>query len=771
MATVIQLFNDEDTTLSSGYLDVSDNIPVPITYSVADVKVIGNRTASSTKSVILPGTKNNNQLFGQLFDVNIEFGLATYNIYKKQKCAIIIDNRIVLDNAYIQLVSVTKKNNIQTSEDEILYEVIIKSQIFDFFTQIQNMDLQDLDFSEFNHEFSAQQINSAFENTWVDGYKYIMPYTTGTTYNINQLKPSIYAKQYWDKIHENAGYTYEWDTLSDVKFDDMLIASNDNDIRISDYINERYSARANNTSIVDEFIVVVENSGDFGIYEKKIRYNVEFDPDNRFDLAIDSWTNPFTYPEKLRIVANLNYDLFMENLEFDVAYVSSTGDNYIKTYFVIKDNSDDSDISVTEIGNYVFENGSTFLLDYETAYLRTYWSNLPIPSTNPVQVTVELDNLPLNTSLSFYIRYDIQLDVRGDTLDVVDIRYTNHITNSTVDVENDFTPDISITYASENVPFGFEYPINTIIPNKFKQRDFVDNIIKMFNLYVEPSKENDRKLVYKRRDDFYDQGKILNWSNKLMQNMDQKVEFLSDLNFKNLVLTYKSDSDGANKAYTDATKQIFGQTTVIFDTEWLKNTETVSLTFSPTPIGVSGWFAPTPYINYSENFNPRILIDNYNVFSQYNSSEFIIFNYFITTPVIDFSFLRITSYPIITTFYGNVETIVGNPPTYTVNYDINFGQTQYNFFNSQFRFNPTDNNLYNLNYKRTYQQLNSSRLLTAYFDLNEVDIATLSLADKVWCMNKYWLINTIVDYDANANKPTQVELISYEDESIVFFPD
>lgn len=109
MATKIQLFNDQDLSLAVGYLDVSDNIPVPITYSVSDVKNIGERTASSTKSVILPGTKNNNQLFGQLFDVNIEFGLATYNIYKKQKCAIITDNKIVMDNAFIQLMSVTKK--------------------------------------------------------------------------------------------------------------------------------------------------------------------------------------------------------------------------------------------------------------------------------------------------------------------------------------------------------------------------------------------------------------------------------------------------------------------------------------------------------------------------------------------------------------------------------------------------------------------------------------------------------------------------------------
>ena len=37
-------------------------------------------------------------------------------------------------------------------------------------------------------------------------------------------------------------------------------------------------------------------------------------------------------------------------------------------------------------------------------------------------------------------------------------------------------------------------------------------------------------------------------------------------------------------------------------------------------------------------------------------------------------------------------------------------------------------------------------------------------------MNKYWLINAIVDYDANANKPTIVELISYEEAGITLPP-
>ncbi len=742
MATVIQLFNDEDLSLAIGYLDVSDNIPLPITYSVSDVKNVGERTASSSKSIILPGTKNNNQLFGQLFDVNIEFGLATYNIYKKQKCAVITDSRLVMDNAFLQLVSVTKRKNTQTQEDEIQYEVIVKSQIFNFFTQIQNRNLEDLDFSEFNHEFTSLQINSAMNNTWVDGYKYIMPYTTGSTYNINQLKPSIYAKQYWDKIHNQAGYTYEWDSLIDdfVMFDEMIITSNNTDNKIADYINESYSARASYTSIIDELIVYDDTIN--GIYDKKLVYNVKFDPDNRFDLPLDEWTNPFTYGN-VKVVANLAWDIYIDNSTPYDAVALLPG--YIKAYFVIIDPLTNIDISVTEFYNKEIEDNSLIVAANSSIFLR----DTDVINQNPIQVTVELDNLPLNQKLMFYIRYDIDIRTEnsGGIGSDVPISLYHHIWNNSFFIDTDLTPDISITYNSENIPYGFNYPMNKVIPRKFTQRNFIDSIIKMFNLYVEPDKLNSRNLIYKRRDDFYDQGNVLNWSNKLMVNMDQKVEFLSDLNFKSLVLTYKEDSDNANKAYKDATKEIFGQITTTFDTEWLKNTETIESPFSPTPIGISGWFGYTPYIDYSTNFNTRILIDNGIL-----DSNFIIIDYLIGAPTPDLSFTLITRYTPFTTFDN-----VFNP-----NYEINFGQPQYYFYQTR----TTDNNLYNLNWKRTYQQLNSSRLLTAYFDLNEVDIATLSLADKIWCMNKYWLINAIVDYDANANKPTQVELISYEEGGI-----
>jgi hypothetical protein len=55
-------------------------------------------------------------------------------------------------------------------------------------------------------------------------------------------------------------------------------------------------------------------------------------------------------------------------------------------------------------------------------------------------------------------------------------------------------------------------------------------------------------------------------------------------------------------------------------------------------------------------------------------------------------------------------------------------------------------------------------MLVAYFNLNEADIQTLKLNDKIRIDNSWWNINKVIDYDANSESPTKVELISIDTE-------
>ncbi len=113
--------------------------------------------------------------------------------------------------------------------------------------------------------------------------------------------------------------------------------------------------------------------------------------------------------------------------------------------------------------------------------------------------------------------------------------------------------------------------------------------------------------------------------------------------------------------------------------------------------------------------------------------------------------IGLTSYPSIIHF--------DNPDVPT--FDLNFGVCDYYFYQQNIL---TNNNLFNLYWRRTIGQIDTGKMLTAQFDLRETDIATLKLNDKIRIDNSWWNINKIIDYDCNNPKLTKVELLSVDSE-------
>jgi hypothetical protein len=79
-------------------------------------------------------------------------------------------------------------------------------------------------------------------------------------------------------------------------------------------------------------------------------------------------------------------------------------------------------------------------------------------------------------------------------------------------------------------------------------------------------------------------------------------------------------------------------------------------------------------------------------------------------------------------------------------------------------YSITNNNLYNLYWRRTVNQINVGKMLTAYFNLREDDIQSLKLNSKIRIDNSWWTINKVIDYDCNAQNLTKVELMSADTE-------
>jgi len=116
----------------------------------------------------------------------------------------------------------------------------------------------------------------------------------------------------------------------------------------------------------------------------------------------------------------------------------------------------------------------------------------------------------------------------------------------------------------------------------------------------------------------------------------------------------------------------------------------------------------------------------------------------------------VTTYP----YVGHFD----NPLTPT--FDINFATCAFYYYSP---LSLTDNNLYNRYWRRTMGQINNGKMLSAFFNLKENDIQALELNDKIRIDNSWWNINRVIDYNANGNQLTQVELISIDNE-VDFMP-
>ena len=298
---------------------------------------------------------------------------------------------------------------------------------------------------------------------------------------------------------------------------------------------------------------------------------------------------------------------------------------------------------------------------------------------------------------------------------------------------------------SDNIPLDSGITtMNTFIPQKIKQSDFIKSIFLMYNLYVTEDPDSQTNLILISRDEYYDSGKAVDWTNLLMKDKEQSLVFIPELNNKKLRLTHKADTDSPNKVYTDVTTEIYGQVEVTFENEYVKGIDVKETIFSPTPVQRTIFNAFLPLLNgAAPKTNLRILFDNGEITAQ---NVDIISGYNTVTPTNG-------AYPYISHF-GGADPL--NPT-----FDINFAECQYYYYQVA---QNTNNNLYNIYWRRTVAQINGGKLLTAYFYLRENDIQLMELNDKIRIDNSWWSINKVIDYNANNLQPTKVELISLETE-------
>lgn len=137
-------------------LDLFEDAEMPLNYTILDVREPDKRKTNFSKTITLPGTKNNNTIFNHVYEIS---GASKFNPNLRTEVVILQDGVQVM-RGNMQL-----KNMIRFNNNEVEYEVIITGDFTSLFADIGIAKLSDLDLREYRHTWSVDNIEKSWFGT------------------------------------------------------------------------------------------------------------------------------------------------------------------------------------------------------------------------------------------------------------------------------------------------------------------------------------------------------------------------------------------------------------------------------------------------------------------------------------------------------------------------------------------------------------------------------------------------------------------------------
>lgn len=750
-----------------------------INFSIKDVQELANK-GTFTKSLSVPSTPKNDEAFGFLFNLNIIDG--TFNPTIKNDCLVIVDSNQILDG-YCELNSIKFVN-----KKPDVYEFTIYGENSNIFKNINDDTcLNDLTLSGLNHTFSHSNVSSSWndfndgnidyvypfidygkgENGWVGNIwgSYTPNYQSGSGITSIDLFPAVRTKYVFDKIFEEAGITYTSEFLNSSAFTQTIIPfHNDLSIWAKDretdiYFTAAQAAAASahilpypgipTNQMYDALGLLPNANGyyyqvSFGstTYYPSIfcnltqTYKNEF---NKFTNAYTHWNNYTSLPNSYKILKKGKV-----KIEWGVKYVASgatTAGWY--TYF----SPTKTNIDNVNFDPYAQGAGATI---YYKVYNRTALLN-----------KISLSALTPNQIISGSCTVDVEVN------DMIWVGKYWQNTNFTYD-----DAWMNISYIdSYDVGITQDFSNFFSSDDRVKQKDFISDVFKMFNLFCKTDKENQNNFIIEPYSNFYTGGGIKDWSNKI----DLSTKNLNLLNnYKAYKFQYNAEDDYQSSNYLDNYKVTYPEYVLNSVNEFGDEKNLKLSTLSPTVLNSFKTFTIENngflVVSDMSKGDDQIETVPYNEYPDTKRKMRIL--YFNFEPLTLYSQI---SYPSWYDYhcYINGEYLINYPYAGHLNrahnsdLDLNFNSVAENML-----FVPTNyvssaitnNNLFNLYYNNFVTQIGSpnSKILTAKFNLSPGDIATFDYSDKIYLETEqaYFIVQSI---KYTPGELSDVELIKLDD--------
>jgi len=530
--------------INSELIDITDDVSIPLTYAIADVREPEKRNTTFSKTVVIPGSQLNNKLFGQIWNVNSSVnssGTTNFNPSfnpNLKASAIITYKDVVQFTGIVQLLNVNLLD-----EYEINYEVAFLGELGNIFQAIENKTLAQVDLSAYNHLYTAQNQKNSWDNsitkngasypfTLGEGYVYPLidyGYNNGVDWNVKHLFPAVYVKTIIDKIIGDAGFQYESNFFNTDLFKRLVIPfSGGSALKLTDTEIEKRTFRATSSGVTSINLYAPNTITTIPIGDDSTFPN--FDGDNNYNSTTSKFTVPKsgTYTFRLKPKVSLTH--------FPSANTTLN-------------------IQSTQVGYFGIHKQGVGIIYGTSVYLsqNNLTPNVLTILNGGATVTSGTTTLEQTGEISFTSAVnagDVFYCVFGILANQIYSTGANSATNYgrlNINVGTMFAAQM----ADVNIQEGDIITINDVLPAKFKQSEFLKSIIKCFNLFIQQDKLIPNKLLIEPRKNFYPNTAdyVRDWTDKLDNSRQIKIVPMGELNTKRFIFTYKRDEDHYNKQY------------------------------------------------------------------------------------------------------------------------------------------------------------------------------------------------------------------------------
>jgi hypothetical protein len=433
----------------------------------------------------------------------------------------------------------------------------------DFATALGDKFLTQLDLSEYNHDLSYTSITSSWE-AYPEGaydpvtgigdglkngnilypladfgdiegvetgrfrYTKIRNGRRGGGFNwdnhpaqVNRFKPMIRVKALWDKIFEEAGFTYTSSIANSGQFTQLYISAWGNDpIQTPNFTSNLLNVKLENDWTLTSLLPTI------------IPFDNELlDPNDNFSQTTYKYTVP---------VAG-NYTIAV-NIEGQSTADTGNGDGLIGT----------------RIRQQLFVDGSFQNLDSQA-------STIPDGTTRRWYHTLG--------DASGATQYTL---AAGDTI-WIEIEDLGNLRRDETFVR--YSPSsFKILEAPGQVAMA------ALFNSDYKQIDFIKDILTKFRLVLVPDGANERNFIVEPWVDYIASGEVYDWTQKVDGNKDFVIEPLFFTQSDRIVFSDAEDKDYLNERNVAQYKETFGTLKFDSGNELLKGERKVETKLAPTPI-------------------------------------------------------------------------------------------------------------------------------------------------------------------------------------------